>query len=327
MKTAMRALVNTGPQKLELMEQPSPEPGDGQVVVETLSCGICSTDLHMIAGWSRTGFPSIPGHEWCGRIHAVGAGVHPRLIGIRCVGHNVLADGGEVGFEHPGAYGEFFVTEASAIHPIPASIPTPVAPLAEPLAVCVRASERGRLGSASKLLIVGDGPIGLLLTHLASRYAVPSIVVLGMVPGRLAAARSLGARHALADPYSEVISAGGFDVVFEASGSPDGIRVAMEVAGSGGRVVILGYYGEARADFRWNRLLHKEITMVGSNTGNGGWKEAIRILEEGREKLARLVTNVVQIDQYTRAFELLQHRDNNTIKAVLSWDKDVPTHG
>src|ERR1039458_955422 len=101
----MNAIVNTGPGCLEWKVWPTPEPGPGQLRVRTAACGICATDLEMVAGWTRTGFPSIPGHEWAGVVDTVGRGVDGALAGKPCVAENVLTDGGEVGFEHPGGYG------------------------------------------------------------------------------------------------------------------------------------------------------------------------------------------------------------------------------
>ena len=103
---SMKAIVNTALNQLEWQDISLPQPAGGQVRVRTAACGICATDLQMIAGWTRTGFPSISGHEWAGIVDAVGAGVDAGLIGQHCVAENVLADGGEVGFEHPGGYAE-----------------------------------------------------------------------------------------------------------------------------------------------------------------------------------------------------------------------------
>ena len=68
----MKAIVNTAPGQLEFQELPLPEPGAGQVRIRTGACAICATDLVMIAGWDRTGFPAIPGHEWAGTVDAAG---------------------------------------------------------------------------------------------------------------------------------------------------------------------------------------------------------------------------------------------------------------
>ena len=95
----MNAIVNTAPGRLEWRVCPMPEPGPGQVRIRTLACGVCATDLAMIAGWKRTGFPAIPGHEWYGVVDQLGVGVDAALLGRRCVADNVQPDGGEVGFE------------------------------------------------------------------------------------------------------------------------------------------------------------------------------------------------------------------------------------
>ena len=71
----MKAIVNTAPGRLEWKDLRLPKPRPGEVRVRTGACGICATDLAMIAGWKRTGFPSIPGHEWSGTVEAVGRGV------------------------------------------------------------------------------------------------------------------------------------------------------------------------------------------------------------------------------------------------------------
>ena len=86
----MKAIVNTAPGRVEWQDCPMPEPGPGQVRIRTAACGVCATDLAMIAGWQRTGFPAIPGHEWSGMVDAVGPGVDCALLGKPCVAENVL---------------------------------------------------------------------------------------------------------------------------------------------------------------------------------------------------------------------------------------------
>src|SRR2546427_671055 len=71
----MKAIVNTGPNQLELLDYPLPAPAPGQVRIRTAACGICATELEVIKGWDRTGFPTVPGHEWAGVVDSVGAGV------------------------------------------------------------------------------------------------------------------------------------------------------------------------------------------------------------------------------------------------------------
>src|SRR5258708_34262552 len=162
----MKAIVNTAPDQLELLDYPVPEPAPGQVRIRTAACGICATDLELIKGWERTGFPTVPGHEWAGVVDAVGPGVEPGLVGQHCVAENVWADGSEVGFEHPGGYGQFFLTVAANLHVLPADFPLASAALIEPLAVVTRAVKKMRLGDRQTALISGDDPIVLLTLTL-----------------------------------------------------------------------------------------------------------------------------------------------------------------
>jgi len=138
----MRAIVLTEANRLDMQDVPRPEPRAGQVRIRTAACAICATDLEMMAGDDRVRRPAILGHEWAGTVDAAASPDDVALVGKPCVAENVLSDGGEVGFEHPGGYGVFLITEAANVHVLPDDLPMPVATLVEPLAVCVRAMRR-----------------------------------------------------------------------------------------------------------------------------------------------------------------------------------------
>lgn len=127
-----------------MQQQPIPEPGPGQVRILTGACGICVTDLEMIAGKHRTVFPAIPGHEWSGTVEAVADGVDKTLIGRKCVAENALPDDTEIGFEHPGGYAQYFLTSANQVYVLPEDFKFSTATLIEPLAVSVRGMNRLR---------------------------------------------------------------------------------------------------------------------------------------------------------------------------------------
>jgi 2-desacetyl-2-hydroxyethyl bacteriochlorophyllide A dehydrogenase len=324
----MKALVNTAAGKLELRDWPTPEPGAGQVLVRTGACGICATDLEMIAGWERTGLPAIPGHEWAGTVAAVGPGIDDRLVGRRCVAENVLADGGEVGFEHPGGYGQFVLTEESNVQPLPDDFPLAHAALIEPLAVSVRGLRRLRLVDRRSALVLGDGPIGLIMTMLLKRAGVEEIVLVGGRSGRLALAREFGAQvtldyHQVATSLEEAVRqvhSSPFANVIEASGKPHGIDMALERAGNGAHILVLGDYAQHRAAFRWTDLLHRELELISSNASAEAWPEAVRLAVTGEAPLDRLVSHVFPLERYSEAFERVYSRGEDVIKVVLDWE-------
>ena len=329
----MKAIVNTAPGQLSWLDTPQPIPGPGQVLIRTAACGICATDISMIAGWDRTRIPCIPGHEWSGRVDAVGTGVDPCLVGQPCVAENVLADGGEVGFEHPGGYAQYLLSEASNVYPLPEDYPLRQAALIEPLAVVVRGLKRlGIVGrppvSGRSALVFGDGPIGLIAVLLLHHYGLEDVTLAGGREPRLALAASLGAidtinYHTRDDALIAAIldhHQGPFSYVIEASGSVAAMAAAIETAAREGKVLVMGDYGSSQASFLWNHLLHHEIELVGSNASAGAWQEAVDLAVHARLPLDRLISHHFPAVQFQRGYDLTRGRAAEVVKVVLDWD-------
>ncbi len=316
----MKAIVNTAPGRLEWLELPEPQPSKGEVRVRTAACGICATDLEMIAGWNRTGFPSTPGHEWAGYVDAVGPGVDADVVGKAVVGDNVLSDGGEVGFEHPGGYAQYLLTEARNLRMLPAGFLMHQAALIEPLAVCERAMARAGNSAVQRALVMGDGPIGLLACALLRRAGAHEVVCCGGRTNRLAVAKTLGAHRAR--NYHDAGTAaepGSYDLVVEASGSASGMEAALAACAHDATLLVVGDYGATRASFAWNTLLHRELRVVGSNASAGGWDEAVRAAATGEVALGALVSKVLPAPEFADAVETVKN-DRNVVKVVLDWE-------
>lgn len=324
----MKAIVNTSPETLEWQELPIPQPAAGQVRIRTGACGICATDLEMIAGWQRTGYPATPGHEWSGTVDAVADGVDVALVGRRCVAENVWADGGEVGFEHPGGYAQYLITEAANVHALPDGYPFASAAMIEPLAVCVRATRR--LGEVTgSVLVFGDGPIGLLMTALLTRSGIAHIVQVGGRDQRLAVARAFGAHvilnyHRLAGDIADAIRAATqltFGAVVDATGSASALAVGMSLLQREGKLLIVGDYAQQRADFLWNTVLIHEITIAGSNASAGAWAEAVRLAVQGEVDLSSLITHQLPAAEYDKGLTLTRSRAGDVIKVIMEWER------
>jgi threonine dehydrogenase-like Zn-dependent dehydrogenase len=323
----VKAIVNTGPGILELRDLATPVPGPGQALVRTAFCGICATDLQMIAGWDRTGFPSIPGHEWSGVVEAVGPGADAGLVGKPCVAENVLSDGSEVGFEHPGGYGELFLTEAQNVLPLPPGLDLASAALIEPLAVCVHALDRldRRVGADEPVLVIGDGAIGLLLAAVLSARGCANVTLVGGRPGRIALATRLGAARTM--NYHEIgapLAAGIIErlgrklpLIFEASGAAPAMDATLELVQRLGTIVEVGDYGEGRATFSWNLILHQEPTILGANASAGAWPEAVRVAPD--LPLGLLVSRRIPAARFAEGVALTRSRDPSIVKVMLAW--------
>ena len=323
----MQALVNTGPGEIRWQELPLPEPGAGHVRIRTGFCGICATDLQMINGWSRTAFPAIPGHEWAGTVNKAGAGVDQSMVGKWCVGENVLADGGEVGFEHPGGYAEYFITEAERLYIVPDSTDQAQAALIEPLAVCVRGLTRVGMEGTEAALVFGDGPIGLIVVMMLAAGGVSRIIMVGGRQQRLQIARGAGASETynyhecgaeLVGRIRKANGGRGYPIVIECSGSGKALKTGMQCAAHEGRIVVLGDYSTSRADFAWNELLLNEISLIGSNASAGAWPQAVEIAGSGRIRLERIITHRIPAERGREGVEIARN-DPGAIKVLLEW--------
>jgi len=322
----MKAIVNAAVGVLEWADVPTPEPGPGQVRVRTAACGICATDVEMIDGDPRTTCPAILGHEWSGTVDAVGAEADRSLLGRPCVASNVLAAGGEVGFEHPGGYGQFLVTDAANVRPLPAGYPLTAAALIEPLAVCVHGLSRMDPHSGADALVLGDGPIGLLTVCLLARET-DRVVLVGGRDRRLALGGKLGAAEVVnyhqAGP-GLVEALGRFGSVVEASGSAAAMTTALACAAPRAKVLALGDYGSAaRADFAWNDLLHNQWELIGSDASDeASWDRAVALATGGIVPLERLATHTLPARRFAEGMALARSRASEAVKVVLDWEGD-----
>jgi L-iditol 2-dehydrogenase len=204
------------------------------------------------------------------------------------------------------------------------------AALIEPLAVCVRAMRRLRIERTGSALVLGDGVIGLLMLVLLKRAGVVGVAMVGGRAARLAAARELGAccvinyHDAGGELGSSVARLAGhpFPNVIEASGSPAALERALVAADRGGKVLVVGDYGDGRAGFAWNHLLHRELELIGSCASAGAWGEAVALASGGGVSLGRLISHRLMAPDYARGIELARN-DRTSLKVLLDWREET----
>ena len=202
----MRALVITGPGSARVEEVEAPVAGPGQVVVDVRRAGICGTDVELFTGQlayfaqGKTGFPLRPGHEWCGVVSALGAGVDPGWLGVRVTGDTMLgcghcprcqagnghvcADRREVGIMGwAGALAEQVVVPASSLYRLPDAIDDRAGALVEPGGNALAGRVGRPAGPGQRILVCGPGTIGLLTTAFATA-AGAEVHILALDRGR-----------------------------------------------------------------------------------------------------------------------------------------------
>ena len=312
------ALVLQSPNRLQLRHRPHrPEIGRTDALIESMYVALCGTDLDVIDGSSdRIRPPAVLGHEWAGRVAAVGKDVDPAVIGSFVVGENVVGDD-EVGFELPGGMASHFVIPASNLRALPPQLHSPWACLVEPLAVGVRAIAAVGLEPSDSVLVVGDGVIGLFLARLAT-LTTDQVTLVGRHDDRLQVAARLGIKRVAVQRESEAVAAShdrGWTVVLEATGREAGLNVALRAAAERAKVVLVGDYGGAPVATEATTIVRKELHVVGSNASQGAWDEAVRLAGTRAVDLGAVSLAVFSIERWRAALEAARGR--RALRVVL----------
>ena len=218
----MKAVTCTNA-KLDVVDQPTPTPAKGQLLLDVLRCGICGSDLHarnhcdeVAEVMAETGYPDfmrspqsvVFGHEFCGEVldHGPGTRKAPKA-GTPVVALPLLRRGKDVhalglSTKAPGAYAEQLVVEQSLTLPIPNGLPADKAALTEPMAVGWHAVQRADIGKKDVAIVIGCGPIGLAVILMLKAHGVGTVIASDYSPGRRALATQCGA-DVVVDPAQD----------------------------------------------------------------------------------------------------------------------------
>ena len=321
----MRAAVVRGPGRLVVEEVPVPAVGDADVLVAVELCGVCGTDLHMVLdGWAEQG--SWPGHEWIGRVAAVGPAVTRWAPGDAVVGGPAARcgacdacragrpslcasrDAPGTGPEQ-GGFAGFTLARQDELLARPPGLDPRAAALAEPLAVALHAITRSGARPGQRALVLGAGPIGALAIA-ALRAEGVEVTCAEPHERRRALARAAGA-SAVAHPDDLVVPGiaqpglvveGAVDVVLECSGRADAMEAGLAQLVRGGTLVLVGA-GMERPRLDPNRILLNELVVTGAFTyDQGGFERALDLLASGRLPVDDLLEpGVVPLDDLLHA--------------------------
>lgn len=326
----MRALryVAQGDPRIDDLEVPTI--GADDVLVAARSVGVCHSDIDLLEGRYIIPFsyPIIPGHEWSGEVVGVGAEVTDFAVGDRVVGECVIGDD-HFGFSISGAAADYFTAKPAWLHKLPDGVSFTNGALVEPFSVAYYALRTaGNVDASDVLVVLGAGPIGLAVTAAAAALGAVTIVS-EPTEQRRQAALSLGATH-VTDPadldalLAEVSGGRGADVVVEASGRPEVMARALEIAGFRGRVAYIGIDVGREAPAKLGLIQSKELRITGTIGSPGVWPETIRFLANTGIDLSPLVTERYTVDTALDAIEAAHHPAPTTIKAHIEFTAAVP---
>jgi L-iditol 2-dehydrogenase len=324
------AKLAPGEGNVDLAEREARAPGPGEVALDVHAAGICGTDLHIWLGE----YPSVPpvtmGHEVCGMVAALGDGVDDGWRGARVAVETFFSTCGvcaycragklsvceqrrSIGTHVDGGFAPRLVLPAANLHRVPDSLPDAAAALSEPLAcVCNSLLDPSAVQPGDDVLVVGPGAIGLIAAQVA-RACGGRVIVRG--------ADRDGARLALAGALGFETSVAGrddapqADVVVECSGAEPGIADGLRAARRRGRIVQMGLRG-ADVTLPYDLICFHELTVSAGFAANpASWRRAMTLLAEDAVELSPLVTEVLPIADWRRAFDASRAGDG--VKYVL----------
>jgi threonine dehydrogenase-like Zn-dependent dehydrogenase len=241
----MRAVVceNT---KLDVADVPDPVPGEGQLLIQVQRAGICGSDLHARHSCDdvadivdEMGYPDfmrshqsvVMGHEFVGEVIGHGPSTRKQArVGDRVVALPLIRRGTDVhtvGFSvhAPGAYAEQMVVEESLAMTVPASLPTELATLTEPMAVGLHAVRRAEIKKGDVAIVVGCGPVGLAVISMLKASGVKTVVASDFSPGRRELARRCGADIVVDPKHDEPFTAAGDQGHLESAPAAFGLAI------------------------------------------------------------------------------------------------------
>lgn len=339
-----QAAVYRGDKTFSLEQKNVQPPGPGEVQIKVAYCGICGTDLHIFLGHmdKRVGFERTIGHEMSGTISATGEGVTGLSTGQRIVvrpldhcgdcpacnaGHEHICYNLKfIGIDSEGAFQEYWNVPAHTIHVLPEGLDLSHAALIEPLAVACHDVERAKLVKDEDVLVIGGGPIGLLVA-LVARQAGGNVVISEISETRLAYAAKLGFKTInpkTEDPVEKVNTLTGnkgADVVFEVSGSQPGVDLMTAAAATRGRIVMVAIHA-SKPTIDLFQFFWRELELFGARVYRPeDYDTAMRLLNEGVVDCASFITDIKPLGEIQTAFTALT-QNPSAIKSMIQIAKD-----
>jgi threonine dehydrogenase-like Zn-dependent dehydrogenase len=337
----MNALRFEAIDRLELVGIDPPVPGPDQVLIRTGAATICTSDLHDLHGNPfEIALPVVLGHEGAGTIAGLGENVTGFSIGDRVAAHPVhpcltcetCASGmghlcpnmSHFGLNMQGTFAGYFVARADRVRVLPDSVSFEAAALAEPVCVCLEALRQTGLGEGQRLLIIGDGPFGVIMARLAERTAPRNVVLAGHHPARLVFApgattvnlRDVDDRKAA---LRDANGGKGFDAAILAVGSREAFWMALDLLRPKGRLVVFAPMpGETPVDLF--KVLLNELEIVGSVNDPDLLDEAIETLADPALAIEDLITHRFAIEEYEQAFAMAEGDRDQAMKVAFTFE-------
>lgn len=304
--------------RLSVREVPPPQAAPGEALIRVNLAGVCGTDRQILKGYA--GFRGVPGHEFVGEVIECDS---PTWIGKRVVGEINITCGhcnwcrrglgrhcasrAVMGIiQWQGTFAEFITLPIANLHVVPASVPDEVAVFAEPVAAACEILEQMPIAAGTRTAVIGAGRLGLLIAQVL-RHAGAEVTVIGRSAAKLDLARSwhFCAIHSERDASSNrELAPKSFSLVVEATGSPEGLDLALRLIEPRGTVVMKSTFAQP-AQFDTAKLVVDEITLLGSRCGN--FEKALDLLKAGVIHTQGMISKIFSLEEGVEAFKYLEN--------------------
>jgi len=342
----LKAALFDGKGGVKVGSVPKPVIDEHEVLIRVKAAGICGSDLHIFSGhWTSGGSTGslVLGHELSGivedlgeRVEGIKTGsavtIEPNIVCGECFycrtgERNHLCENRKVVGWSPGyggGFAEYCKAPARNVYPIPEGLGLEAAALAEPVGCAIRGIDNSGLRSGENVVVIGAGPMGLILVQLLHAQGASKIIVADILDQRLQRAEKFGATltvntrtQKLKDAVNSQTSGRGADLVIDAVGDPRIVEEAIRLARRGGRVNIFGLSPEdAEARIRPYEIYWKELQITSAFTCPFTIQRAMDLLTSGVLNWTELISHRFKLDEIGEAFDTAM-KDPSRVKVFI----------
>jgi len=336
----VQACVFEGKESWVVRDVAEPVPAPDELIIEVKAAGVCGTDIHILKGEYFSTFPLIAGHEFSGIVAETGSDVKrftkdmrvvadPNIFCDRCFyckinKNNHCLDLQAVGVTRPGAFARFVAVPEKAVFPIPEGVGFTEAALAEPLACAVYGVHRSSLRAGEEVLIVGAGPIGLLLASLFREAGASRVVMTDISPVKLARAESRGVDATVLAGTNQreklhELAPRGFDLVADATGIPQVMEEAFEYVQPDGTFLLFGVapIGSSMKIDPY-RVFREDLRIIGSFAVRKTMQYSLNLMAGKRVEVRDLVSSSYPLGDFGSALkDVLNDPDRLKVQIVF----------
>lgn len=340
----MKALVKTelGHGNLHMQDVEEPVVSSHQVKIKVACAGICGSDIHTYEGHYKVAAPVTLGHEFSGEIAEIGDGVTKFKVGDRVTSETTFYICGEckycqsgdynlcnhrkgLGSQINGGFAKYLIAREESLHHLPKEVDDQSGAMTEPLACTYHAIQKTEIREGDLVIVLGPGPIGLLAAQVAKSNGA-DVLIAGLTNDqiRLDKAKEIGIDYVinlqkenLKDKVNELTDGYGADVLLECSGSIHAANQGLDLLRKKGHYAQIGIFPEAQVSLDMEKVIQKEIQVVGSRSQNpADWEPSIQLMKEGKVDAKSLVTHAYSINQWDEAYQAI--KSGEAIKVMLT---------